>query len=130
MKMKEKMVNILIIENDDDFRLKISRHLRQHRYIVFDAVSKSEIKEILCNHKINIALIGLGSLKKNGLIILKMIKKISPATETITLNYSDQLDLSIESMKSGAFYDLLIPFDWASLMFRIRKAYEKVTKNS
>ena len=123
------MINLLVIENDDDFRLKISRHLQQHHYIVFEAVSKLEVKEVLSHYQIDVALLGLGSLKKNGLIILKMIKRISPETEMITLNYSDQLDLSIESMKSGAFYDLLIPFDWESLRFRIQKAYEKIELN-
>lgn len=126
--MRANSINILIVENDDDFRIKISRYLGRHHYTVFEAASKSEAKNILCKHKVDIALIGLGSLKHNGLIILKMIKKISSLTQIITLNYSDQLELSIESMKLNAFYDLLIPFDWDSLMLRIQEAYDKASK--
>ena len=123
-------INVLIIENDNHFRLNLSQHLRQERYLVFEAVSKSETRDILRKENIDIVLLGLEGLKREGLTILKMVKEMSPTTEVITMNNSEQLALSIESMKLGAFDDFLIPFNLDSLLIRIQQAYKKNKKEN
>jgi hypothetical protein len=41
----------------------------------------------------------------------------------ITINYGDQIALSIEGMKLGIFDDFLMPLDLDSLISRIRESY-------
>ena len=123
-------IKVLIIENDNSFRLNLSQHLRDEQHLVFEVVSKSETSDILQKEDIDIVLLGLDSLKREGLTILKMIKDVNPLIEVITMNNSEQLALSIESMKLGAFDDFLIPFDLDSLLIRIQQAYEKNKKEN
>ena len=59
-------------------------------------------------------------LKRNGISLMRMIRQLFPQINIITMNSGDQLDLSIESMRLGAYDDFLIPFDLDALMDCIR----------
>jgi DNA-binding NtrC family response regulator len=73
-------------------------------------------------NNIDVVLLGLTTLHKEGLAILEMIKKVRPLTEVITINGSGEVALSIESMKLGAFDDFMGPFNIESLVERIHDA--------
>ena len=66
----------------------------------------------------------LNDLKKEGMALIKMIKKKHPVVQVITINSGDQISLSIEGMKLGVFDDFLMPLDLDSLISRIREAYQ------
>ncbi|MGA8181595.1 MAG: hypothetical protein WB792_16155, partial [Desulfobacterales bacterium] len=61
---------------------------------------------------------------KEGLVLIKKIKRMRPSVQIITVNSADQISLSIEGMKLGAFDDFLMPLDLDSLILRIRDAYQ------
>lgn len=118
-------VNLLIIESDNYFRKYLIRRLPEKRWRVLFAGDQIEAIKIVKRKNIDVVLLSLTELKKEGLMILKEIKKIRPLTEVITLCSSDQIILSIEGMKLGAFDDFLVPFDLESLVRRIREANQK-----
>ncbi len=117
-------INLLIIEADAPFRLNLSRRLRLERYRVFEAEQQADARRILERKKIDVALLGLNGLKKQGLLLLERIKEIRPLTEVIIINTLEHLSLSIEGMKLGAFDDLFLPLDLDSLIERIQEAYK------
>ena len=92
---------------------------------IFKSRQQKDVKQILKIHKIDVVLLDLSDLKKEGLILLKMIKKMNPAIQVITINSGEQISLSIEGMKLGAFDDFLMPLNVDSLICRIREAYQK-----
>jgi len=65
-------------------------------------------------------LLDLQGLKRNGIAMMRHIRQRFPQIKIITINSGDQLDLSIESMRLGAFDDFLIPFHLEGLIARIR----------
>lgn len=122
-------VNLLIVESENFFRKNLARRLPDAKnWRILFAEHRIEAIKIVKREKIDVVLLGLKDLKKEGLMILKEVKNIRPLTEIITINSSDQIALSIEGMKLGAFDDFIVPFDLESLVRRIREAHQKKRK--
>jgi DNA-binding NtrC family response regulator len=115
-------VSILIIEGDNLLQQHLARHFEIQNWRLFNALQPKDIKRMLKKHGIDVVLLSLNDLKKEGLVLIKMIKKMRPPVQIITVNSPDQISLSIEGMKLGAFDDFLMPLDLGSLILRIRDA--------
>jgi len=100
------------------------RHLKAKDWRIFNSRVQKDIKRIFKKHPIDVVLLSLNDLKKEGMALIKMIKKKHPAVQVITINSGDQISLSIEGMKLGVFDDFLMPLDLDSLISRIREAFQ------
>ena len=112
----------MIIEKDRMLREHLVRYLKANDWRIFNSMQQKDIKRILKKHPIDVVLLSLNDLKKEGMTLIKMIKKKHPAVQVITINSGDQISLSIEGMKLGVFDDFLMPLDLDSLISRIREA--------
>jgi DNA-binding NtrC family response regulator len=117
-------ITILIIEEDSMLQEHLVRYLKVHDWLIFNSMQQKDIKRILKKHPIDVVLLSLNDLKKEGMALIKMIKKKHPAVQVITINSGDQISLSIEGMKLGVFDDFFMPLDLDSLVSRIREAYQ------
>ena len=117
-------ITLLIIETNRFLRQNLLRHMDSDRFRIIEYERKPELKNILRRNEIDVVLLGLDELKHEGLLLLKMIKKVRPLTEVILINSGPQLSLSIEGMKLGAFDDFLVPLDTELLTSRIQEAYQ------
>ena len=115
-------VNLLIVEADTLFRQSLAGRLPDRGWKISFAGRQDEAKKMVKRKGVDVVLLGINTLKNEGVEILKMIKKIHPLTEVIIINSSEQIVLSIEGMKLGAFDDFLVPFDIDSLIRRIQDA--------
>jgi DNA-binding NtrC family response regulator len=115
-------VTILIIEEDNMLQEHLARHFKIQNWRLFNALQPRDIKRMLKKHTIDVVLLCLNDFKKEGLGLIKMIKKMRPSVQIITVNSPDQISLSIEGMKLGIFDDFLMPLDLDSLILRIREA--------
>jgi DNA-binding NtrC family response regulator len=113
---------ILIIERETSFLTNLILRLESEQYTVFSSCKESEIKKLIKRRGIDVILLCLMELKREGLGLLSMMKKLRPFIEVIILNDPDQIGLSIEGMKLGAFDDFLVPFDTKLLLNRIQEA--------
>ena len=119
------VVNLLIIESDRFLGNGVVRRLTDENWQILLADRLSDAKKIVKRKNIDVVVLGLNTLKREGLAILKMIKKTRPLTEVIIINSSEQIALSIEGMKLGAFDDFMVPFDLDSLRLRIQDACQQ-----
>jgi len=94
-------INLLLVETDTLFRMNLSKRLESDNVRVHPTSRPAEIKRLLKKQKIDVALLDLSGLKLEGLKMLRLIKKLNPLTEVITLNASGNMALSIEGMKLG-----------------------------
>jgi len=117
------VIKLLMIDTDESFCQNVSQRLRMEDYQVFLAADEAEAKRIVLREKIDVVLLGLKGLKQRGVALLKTIKTMRPVTEVILMLPAEQLSLSIEGMRLGAFDDLLMPFDIETLLARIKAAY-------
>lgn len=76
----------------------------------------------------DVALVALGSLKAEALLVIQNIKNNCPETEVIILTQQENLSLSIQGMKLGAFDDIMVPIDVEELLSKIRAAQKKQIK--
>ena len=100
------------------------RYLKANDWRIFNSRQQKVIKRILRKYSIDVVLLSLNDLKKEGMALIKIIKKKHPAVQVITINSGEQISLSIEGMKLGVFDDFLVPLDLDSLVLRIREAYQ------
>lgn len=100
------------------------RYLEANDWRIFKSRYQKDIKRVLKKHLIDVVLLSLNDFKKEGIALIKMIKKKHSAVQVITINSGDQISLSIEGMKLGVFDDFLIPLDLGSLISRIQEAYQ------
>lgn len=100
------------------------RYLKDSDWRIFNSRQQKDIKRILKKHPVDVILLSLNDLQKEGMALIKMIKKKHPPVQVITVNSGDQISLSIEGMKLGVFDDFLMPLDLDSLILRIREAYQ------
>jgi DNA-binding NtrC family response regulator len=121
-------VKLLIVENDHTFRAHLTLLLRQAAFEVFESDREGDAMALLQVQVIDVAVLSLTGLRREGLSLLKFIKKNHPRIEVITITDSNQVDLSIEGMKLGAFADFLVPFELDLLIGSIRDAYRKKPK--
>lgn len=104
---------------------KLAQHLRHEGFGVSTTDQAETAEALLAGGAIQLVLLGLEELKRDGIAMLRAIRERFPRIHVITINAGDQLDLSIEAMRLGAYDDFLIPFDLDGLMECIRKALEK-----
>jgi DNA-binding NtrC family response regulator len=113
---------LLIIEADPVFRENLAKRLTSEERRILFADRIAEAKKTVRRNNTDVVLLGLTLLEREGLAILKMIKKVRPLTEVITINGAEQIALSIESMKLGAFDDFVGPFNIDALAGRVQDA--------
>ncbi len=123
-------VNLLIIEADDFFHKNLAHRLPdEKKWRILLAENRIEALKTVQRKNIDVVLLDLKDLKKEGLMILKELKQVRPRIEIITINRSEQIALSIEGMKLGAFDDFIVPLDLEALVRRIQEAYRKKKEN-
>lgn len=113
---------LLIIEADNVFRKDFAQRMSMEHCRVYSAHRVTEVKRIIRKKDIEVVLLSLVELKREGLQILSQIKKFRPSLEVILINNSESIALSIEGMKRGAFDDFFLPLDMKSLLARIEEA--------
>jgi len=121
-------IHLLIIEAEERFRKSLYLHLKAVGFRVDKAGLADDVPMIVTKEHIDVVLLGVDGLGKNGLSLIRPIKSRSPATEIIIINDSSKIDLSIAGMEMGAFDDFLVPLDLDALAKRIRQAAKR--KNS
>lgn len=115
-------IKVLMIDSDETFCQNVSQRLLMENYQVLVTADEATAKRIVYKEKVDVVLLGLKDLRHRGLSLLETIKKIRPATAVILMLSAEQLSLSIEGMRMGAFDDLLIPFKIETLLSRISAA--------
>ena len=113
---------VMVIETDPRLRRILSQRLQQEGFDVAEAHRESDVFAGLAATSIHVVILGLGGMRRNGISVLRRLRKKFPDVSIITINSYQQLDLSIEAMHLGAYDDFLIPFDLDGLISCIRKA--------
>lgn len=118
-------LKLLIVETEDALRETLFRRFSDEGLKVSGAESGADAERLVREKDVDVVIVGLRGLGREGLILLRNIKELRPPTEVILIAGHEQLALSIEGMKLGAFDDFRLPIDMNSLTERVRQAGEK-----
>jgi DNA-binding NtrC family response regulator len=113
---------ILIIEKSNSLRSNLVQHVRQDGFKVYTADQMEQVRKLLAGTPVQLVILGLEGLKREGIAMLGMIRRHHPGIRVITINSGDQFELSLKGMRLGAFDDFLIPFNLDALMACVHRA--------
>jgi len=102
----------------------LSSYFRCEGFRVYMAHSDSAARKLLTKKRIDVVLLGAITLRRRALSLLRWIKRKRPLAQVILINTKDELPLSIEAMKLGAFDDFLLPLDLTSLAESVKAAWK------
>lgn len=128
--MSKEEAKILLIDDDDDILLAAKFLLKKHFTTIITAGGPDTINDLLASNNFNIALLDMNyttgaTSGKEGLDLLKKIKKDSPATRVIMMTAYGDIDLAIKAIKEGASDFIVKPWDNAKLISTVIAAYKK-----
>lgn len=103
--------SILIVDDDEILRTRMSKALRHRGLDVFTAGGYDEALSLLRNHNIDMAVLDLKMGGKSGLELLSELKQISPDTNAIVLTGYGSIANAVEAVKLGASNYVTKPAD-------------------
>jgi len=117
--------NILIVDDDPDFRENLSGILRDEGYVPVTAATGKEAMERVREDEFAVALIDLRLEDMSGLDVMKEIKERSPMTEGILVTGYASQNSAIDAVKLAAYSYVEKPFNVGQLLETVRTAIEK-----
>ncbi len=121
---------VSIIGAEGTLRENLARRLRLEGFDILDAGATGDLEQLPDLDPADVFLLGLDGLGEKGLSLLRTIRNRWPLAPVVLMNRPGQLNISIAAMKLGAFDEILIPFDMATLLERIEKARVGMNQNN
>ena len=118
-------IELLIADDDADFRGSAGRRFRRRGFNVEEAASGTEALELLNKRNFDVALLDMMMPGLSGIEILDHIAAESRDVEVILLTAQGTIDSAVKAMKLGASDYLTKPFPLAELEVLIEKAWER-----
>ena len=122
-------LRILLIDDEKQFVGILAERLKFRGFNVRMALSGEEGLEALMEEAADVVILDIRMPGKNGIQILKEIKKMSPQTEVILLTGHASVETAIDGVKHGAFSYLVKPTDLTELLDTINQAAERSRNN-
>jgi two-component system response regulator HydG len=119
------MAKILIIDDEKDLCLVLSRFLSKHGYEVQDANKGKKALEIINEGVPDLILCDFMLEDMDGTSVLKAIKEINPSTPVIIITGFSNIKTAVEVMRLGAVDYIIKPLIPEEILLTIRKALDR-----
>jgi two-component system, NtrC family, response regulator HydG len=119
------MAKILIIDDEKDLCLVLSRFLSKHGYEVQEAHKGKKALEIINESIPDLILCDFMLDDMDGTSVLKAIKEINPATPVIIITGFSNIKTAVEVMRLGAVDYIIKPLIPEEILLTIRKALDR-----
>ena len=114
---------LLLVDDDDTFRLVMGRALRSRGYRVLEAASYNDAVIILRVSPPRYAVIDLRMPGRSGLELLRTIRELRPEARVVVLSGDRSADLEAEATRLGAAKYLAKPLDADELVAALTEAH-------
>jgi len=118
-------IDLLIADDDADFRGTVARRFRRRGCNVQEAQSGVEALELLNKRNFDVALLDMMMPGMSGVEVLDRLAADGRDVEVILLTAQGTVDSAVKAMKLGAYDYLTKPFPLAELEILIEKAWER-----
>jgi two-component system, NtrC family, response regulator HydG len=119
------MAKILIIDDEKDLCLVLSRFLSKHGYEVMEAHKGKKALEIINENIPDLILCDFMLDDMDGTSVLKAIKEINPSTPVIIITGFSNIKTAVEVMRLGAVDYVIKPLIPEEILLTIRKALDR-----
>lgn len=121
--MDRKEIDLLIVDDEDDFRRTAAAYFRKLGYEVKDAESGEAALEVANKHDFDVAVIDIHMPGMTGVELLEQLRNENSNLQAIMLTGGGTIENAVEAMKRGAFDYLTKPARMTELDVIIQKAY-------
>lgn len=118
-------IRVLIVDDEEDFRVTLANRLKKRKFAVLEAEDGSKALEMARTYPVDVALVDIKMPGIDGLEVLKRIKELNPLVEVIMLTGHASVESGVEGMRLGAFDYLMKPCDINDLVLKIEDAYQQ-----
>lgn len=117
---KEPKPRVLVVDDEDDFRMLIADSLDAEGYAVTQARDGEEAVQLSRQYTFDLALLDVRMPVMNGIEVLELMRKESPTTDCVMLTGSQEIHIAVQAIKLGAkeFLSKVQPLE--ELMNRVR----------
>lgn len=102
---------ILVVDDDDTFRNRLARGIKERGYSCFQAKTRVEVFEVLARKKIDRVILDLKLEQDSGLSLIPKIMSACPECKIIVLTGYGTIKTTVEALKLGALNYLTKPLD-------------------
>jgi len=123
MLAKHRKGNILLVDDDSNFRTSLSLLLKKKGYNVYEAENgKHAIKVINTISHIDVIITDLKMEEMDGLSLLAYVHKHFKDIPVFIITAYGSIDSAVQAMKLGAYDYIVKPFDFSELESKLSKA--------
>jgi two-component system, NtrC family, response regulator HydG len=119
------MAKILIIDDEKDLCLVLSRFLSKHGYEVLEAHKGKKALELVNESVPDLILCDFMLEDMDGTSVLKAIKEINPSTPVIIITGFSNIKTAVEVMRLGAVDYIIKPLIPEEILLTIKKALDR-----
>jgi DNA-binding NtrC family response regulator len=117
--------SVLIVDDEEEFRDMTTKRLNK-RDVECDSAPDGDIAlEMVAKKNYDVILLDVKMPGRDGIEILREIKKMAPLTEVVMLTGHASVESGINGIKYGAFDYLMKPIDLDPLFEKLNAAYEQ-----
>jgi DNA-binding NtrC family response regulator len=118
-------VELLIVDDDDEFRSTAAKWFARRGFRVQEAPGVNDALRLLQDRQFDVVVSDMAMPGLTGLDLLQRVKELSPECEVILLTGEGTVETAVQAMKLGAYDFLSKPFSLVELETLIQKAYER-----
>lgn len=107
---------VLLVDDDEPFRLSLARALRRREMIVHCAASIAEAVSLAATHPLAYAVVDLRLGGENGLELVRILRETMPDVRVVLLTGYGNIASAVTAIKAGAVDYLAKPTDVDGLM--------------
>lgn len=123
--MKKHLTDVLIVDDDDDFRRVLLQRLTRGGFVAEAVASGLEALDTIQRRQFDVVVSDLLMPEMSGLELLKRLKASFAETEVILLTGHGTIESAVQAIQLGAFNYLQKPFGKDELEAQIEKAKER-----
>lgn len=116
--------SVLIVDDEEEFREMTVKRLSKRDLACESAANGTLALEMLAAKNYDVILLDIKMPGRDGIEILREIKKITPLTEVVMLTGHASVESGINGIKYGAFDYLMKPIDLELLFEKLNAANE------
>lgn len=122
MEKTDMTIRLLLVDDEEDFRITLANRLKKRNLDVTDVGSGEEAIEIIGKKSFDVAIVDIKMPGIDGIETLRRIKKIDPLVEIILLTGHASIEAGIEGMKIGAYDYVIKPCNVNDLLVKVEDA--------
>ena len=120
-----KKIDLLLVDDDADFRETVARRFMRRGFQVQEATHGEQALQLASLRQFDVVVLDMVMPGLSGIQVLEQLKLANPESEVILLTGQGTIETAVQAMKLGAFDFLTKPFPLAELEALIEKAYER-----